>query len=78
MAGGLEVGRHKFARAHRRDGERDERRRDVVVEERTRHRVLTADGGGAELELGVQRAEERGKGLAPARGLIAKLLEEFL
>ena len=31
VTGGLEVSRHKLARAHRCNGERDERRRDVVV-----------------------------------------------
>ena len=49
-----------------------------MVKESTRHRVLTADGGSAELKLRVQRTEERGKRLAPAHGLIAELFKKFL
>ena len=49
-----------------------------MVKESTRHGVLAADGGSAELKLRVQRTEERGKRLAPAHGLIAELFKEFL
>ena len=56
----------------------DQCRWNVDVLEGAGHRVLTADGGGAELKLRVQRTEERGKRLAPAHGLIAELFKKFL
>ena len=78
VTGSLEVRRHDLTCQHGRDGEGDERRRHVMVKEGTGHGVLAADGGSAELELRIQRAEERGKRLAPARGLVAELFKKFL
>jgi len=74
----LELGGDDLAGLARDDGERDEGRRDVEVLEGTRHRVLAADGGGAELELGLEGAEEGDERLAPALGVGAELLEVFL
>ena len=60
------------------DGEGDEGRGHVPVQEGPGHRVLAADGGGAVVQLGVQSAQQCGKGLAPAIRLRAELLEKFL
>ena len=60
------------------DGERDERRRDVEVLEGTGHRVLAADGGRAELQLGLQSAEQGHERLAPALRVGPEFLEILL
>ena len=49
-----------------------------MVKEGTRHGVLAADGGSAQFKLGIERTEQRGEGLAPARRLVAELFKEFL
>ena len=74
----LQVGRQQLAFEQRRDGEGDERRRHIAVKKAAGHGVLAADGGGAQLQLRVQRAEQRREGLAPTRGLIAELFKKFL
>ena len=78
MAHRLQVGRQQLAFEQRRDGEGDERRRHIAVKKAAGHGVLAADGGGAQLQLRVQRAEQRREGLAPTRGLIAELFKKFL
>ena len=78
MTGGLEVSRHDLACQHGRDGEGDKRRRHIMVKESTRHGVLAADGGSAQFKLGIERTEQRGEGLAPARRLVAELFKKFL
>ena len=78
VTGSLEVSRHDLACQHGRDGEGDKRRRHVMVKEGTGHGVLAADGGSAQFKLGIERTEQRGKGLAPARRLAAELFKEFL
>ena len=60
------------------DGEGDQRGRNVLIQEGTRHGVLTADGGGAQLDLGIHGTQQSGEGLAPAGGLVLELLEELL
>ena len=60
------------------DGERDKRRRHIKFLERTGHRVLTADGGSAELQLGIERTEESDERLTPARWLTAEFFEILL
>ncbi|MDU4248924.1 MAG: hypothetical protein E7I19_17160, partial [Thomasclavelia ramosa] len=59
-------------------GEGDQRRRHVEILERTGHGVLAADGAGAQVHLGHQRAEYGGRRLAPAFRLVAQLLEVLL
>ena len=61
-----------------RDRKRNEGRGDMDVLEGAAHGVLTADRGKAETHLRVESAEQRGKGLAPARGIAAELFKVFL
>ncbi len=49
-----------------------------MIFKRAGHGVLAADGGDAQLQLGVQRAQQGGEGLAPALGSVAQLLEVLL
>ena len=78
MTRGLKLRGEHLARFQRRDGKGDERGRHIEIEERAGHGVLAADGGSAELKLGVHRAEQGGKGLAPALRLGTQLLEKLL
>ena len=62
----LELGRQHLVGLQRGNGKGDQRGRHVQIHEGAGHGVLAADGGGAQLQLGVQRAQQGGEGLAPA------------
>ena len=74
----LELGGEHLTRLDGRDGEGDQRGGHVQIVEGARHGVLAADGGAAQLQLGVQGPQQGGEGLAPAGGLVPQLLKELL
>ena len=77
-AGRLELGAHGVRDLPRLDGEGDERGRHVKLLKAAGHGVLAAYRARAEGQLGVQRAEQGGEGLAPALGSRAQALEILL
>ena len=78
VAGGLELRAQDLSRQDGGDGKGQQSGRHVPVQEGTGHGVLAADGGAAEVQLGIQGPQQGGEGLAPAPGLPAQLLKEFL
>ena len=74
----LELGGEHLTRLDGGDGEGDQRGGHVQIVEGARHGVLAADGGAAQLQLGVQGPQQGGEGLAPAGGLVPQLLKELL
>ena len=69
----LEFGGDDLPHLPRRHREGDERGRNVDVFEGAAHGVLAADGSDAEIELRLERAEERRERLAPALGIVPGL-----
>ena len=82
MREALELGRDGAGGLAHGDGEADQGRRNVelagLVLKRTAHRVLAADGTGAQVDLGHKGAQDGCHGLAPALGLGAQALKVFL
>ena len=78
MTRGLEFGGDDFAGLAGGDGEGDQRGRNIQLLEGTGHGVLAADGADAQLHLRPECAQQRGKGLAPALGVLAETLKILL
>ena len=74
----LEFRGQYFCCQQRGDRERDQGRRDILVQERTGHRVLAADSRCLQFHLGIQGTQQGAERLAPALRLIPQLLKEFL
>ena len=74
----LELGGQDLAGLDGGNGEGDEGGGHVQVVEGAGHGVLAADGRPAEVQLGLQSAQQGGEGLAPALRLAAQLLKELL
>ena len=78
IVGLLELRGQHVVGVRRGDGEAHQRGRHVHVEEGAGHGVLAADGSGLQADLGAQRTQQGGEGLAPARGLVPQLLKVLL
>ena len=74
----LEFGRNDLARLAGGNREGAERRRNVHLLERARHGVLAANRRDVQIQLRIQRAQQRRERLAPARRIRAHALEIFL
>ena len=74
----FKLGGKDFAGLDGSDGKGDEGGGHIQVQEGPGHGVLTADGGGPQLQLGVQGPQQGGEGLAPPRRLVPQLFKEFL
>ena len=56
MSSSLKLGGEHLSCLHRGDGEGDQSGGDILVQERSGHRILAADGGRPQFQLGVQSA----------------------
>ncbi len=78
VAGRLELRGGDVGHVSQRHGKADQGGRHVQVLEGAGHGVLAANGANAQVHLGHEGAQDRGRGLAPALGLVAELLEVLL
>ena len=74
----LEFGRKHFPGLGGGDGEGDQRGGHVQIQEGARHGILAADGSHIQPQLGVHGPQQGREGLAPAQGLVPKLLKILL
>ena len=74
----LEFGGDDVADFGGRNGEGNERWRNVQLLKASAHRILSADRADAEFHLRLECAEERGGRLAPTRAVLPGMLEIFL
>ena len=77
-AGLLEFRRRDLPGQEHAHGKADQRGRNADVLERAAHGILAADRGDAQIQLRLKRAQQRGKRLAPARGVVGHALEILL
>ena len=78
MTGFLKLGGQHLACLDGGNGEGNQGRRNVQLQERAGHGVLAADSSGTQFQLRIQTAQQSGERLAPALRLGAQFLKELL
>ena len=71
VSGGLKFRCQHLSALYRSNGKGDQRRRNIPVHEGAGHGVLAADGCSTQIHLRLQRPQQRGKGLSPAKGFVS-------